>query len=105
MARKTKKKKIISDYRRKLKLLENQTKRTNVFTVDDQHESVEKIPFLRRADRVETKKASPVVSYTSIDKREMDKQTKLIANDLKKTVVLSVIGVGFLVALYFSKSF
>ena len=96
MTKKTKKKKIIADYRRKLQILEVQQHR-NELRLDE--------PVKKKVAQ-ENRSAVPIVqtkqiTLSSLERESLEKQAQHIARDLKRTLLLSVIGIGVIFGLYF----
>ncbi|MBI4137023.1 hypothetical protein HY469_03080 [Candidatus Roizmanbacteria bacterium] len=87
MVKKSKKKKIISDYRRKLQLLRAQERRSEV--------KPEPVP-VRTPEKSEQRQV-----ISSLERESLQRQTAYVMKDLKKTLTLSVIGIGIIVGLYF----
>ncbi|KKR71761.1 MAG: hypothetical protein UU81_C0037G0008 [Microgenomates group bacterium GW2011_GWC1_41_8] len=96
MTRKTKKKKIISDYRRRLQILEARERRNQV-RLD---EPVKQEDAQENKLSAQTNQIKRVV-LSSLEREQLEKNTVYFARDLKKTLVLSVIGLGVIFGLYF----
>ena len=96
--KKTKKDKVIAEYRKRARLLETQKRR---------EASLEKLVFVEdktSVNRVQKERSALPVkkSYTlsASEKDSLVRQARLISGDLRKTVILSVIGVGIIIVLY-----
>ena len=96
MSKKTKKKKIISDYRRRLQILEARERRNQV-RLD---EPVKQEDAQENKLSAQTNQIKRVV-LSSLEREQLEKNTVYFARDLKKTLVLSVIGLGVIFGLYF----
>ena len=96
MTRKTKKKKIISDYRRRLQILEARERRNQVLL----DEPVKQEDAQENKLSAQTNQIKRVV-LSSLEREQLEKNTVYFARDLKKTLVLSVIGLGVIFGLYF----
>ena len=102
--KKTKKRKVISDYRRKLKLLETQKRRRSVVTKSPEMEFVvseSKEPVIKRTVRQQAKEEVKQVHLTDFEAEELAVQAIRVKKDLRKTVVFSLIGFAILFGLYF----
>ena len=96
MTKKTKKKKIISDYRRRLQILEAREHR-NEIRLDTE------APKQRVAERTPSEPAekSNERALSSFEREQLDENARYIAKDLKRTLFLSVIGIAVIFGLYF----
>lgn len=96
MSKKTKKEKIISDYRKRMQLLKLEEHSAGVQLVEPVKSET---PVVRKASA----HTEPVfrTKLTSLEREGLMQQAMLISRDLKKTLALSVVGIGILVGLYF----
>jgi hypothetical protein len=103
MSKKTKKNKIISDYRKRLQILEVRERREKEFVEIPVQENIREVKQLssQKVKRVSEEK----VSLTTLEKQELNRNAAFVKKDLKKTIVLSIVGMGILFGLYFIAPF
>ena len=89
MPRKTKKKKIIADYRKKMSKIQP--------TATAEHVVAETSPAKKKIRS--KKKKSPVKSVRSVNHQALERQKRLIAGDLRKTLILSTLAIGSLIVI------
>lgn len=84
MPRKTKKQKIVSDYRRRLTELEFRTP-----------------PSPRPVHEASIKPRPVELKRKELDEKNLSENKKLVMKDLRKTILLSVVAISVEVVLYF----
>jgi hypothetical protein len=98
--KKTKRNKIISDYRKRLQILEARERREKIFA----DSGVEQMAVEKKLSPVSIQKTKRKIQEKTelsvFEKQELHRNALFIKKDLRKTVILSIVGMGILFGLY-----